>query len=398
MSRRTLYLDCVGGVAGDMLLAALSAAAGSTEIVDALPGRLGFHDVRLEWSEARPGGFAARRLNVRFDAAVHPHHRGMADVQAILEQADLGQAVRERALAVFSKLAEAEARVHGVPVEQMHFHEVGAVDALIDVVGACALLEALDVEELVCSPLPMGHGTVECAHGTLPLPAPAVAAMLIGVPVREAGVQGETVTPTGAALVTTLAHRFGAMPSMIVEAMGVGGGSREFPGLANVVRAFVGSTTAETRPAEGATNVLVECNLDDLDPRVLPTVIERLLAAGALDAYVTPIVMKKGRPGHLITALAAPETMEAAVQVLLRDTTSLGCRITTVAKRTLQRRMEEAVTPWGTVPVKVALLEGQVLRRMPEFDACAELAKRAGVPVRDVLAAAGATEGHDDGA
>jgi len=396
MSRRIVHIDCVGGIAGDMLVSALCAAAGSTEIVDALPGKLGIDDVRLEWSEARPGGFAAHRLTVRFEAAAHPHHRGLADVEAILERADLAGPVRDRALAVFRRMAEAESRVHGVPIDEMHFHEVGAVDALIDVAAACAMLESLGPEEVVCSPLPMGHGTVECAHGTLPLPSPAVAAMLVGVPVREVDVRGETVTPTGAALATTLADRFGSMPSMTVEAMGVGGGSREFEGLANVVRVFVGSAGDSERRAEGTANVLVECNVDDLDPRVLPTVIERLLAAGALDAYVTPIVMKKGRPGHLITALAAPETSEAAVQVLLRDTTSLGCRITPVTKRELERRMEQAVTPWGAVPVKVALLEGQVLRRMPEFDACAELAKRAGVPVRDVLAAAGATEGQDD--
>jgi len=218
--------------------------------------------------------------------------------------------------------------------------------------------------------------------------------MLPGVPVFPAGVEGETVTPTGAALVTTVAHRFGPMPAMTVEAVGVGAGSRDYPGLPNVVRAFVGSV-GESAGLSETDNLVVECNVDDLDPRVLPVVIERLLTSGALDAYVTPIVMKKGRPGHLITVLAPVAAAEEMVDVLMRETTSLGCRTFPVTKHHLQRRMETVKTPWGTVEVKVALARGQVLRRVPEFEACAELARRAGVPVRDVLAAAGGIVGDE---
>jgi uncharacterized protein (TIGR00299 family) protein len=390
MSRRVLYLDCAGGAAGDMLLCALAEAAGCIEAIEALPGRLGFDDVSLRWPEGRPGGFAARRLEVSFDEEAHPRYRNLADVVALIDESGLARSVTGRAKAVFRRLAEAEGQVHGEPPDQVHFHEVGAVDALVDVVGACLALDELGVDEVVCSDLPMGHGTVQCAHGTLPLPAPAVAAMLPGVPVRSAGVEGETVTPTGAALVTTFSDRFASMPAMTVEAVGVGAGSKEYPGLANVVRAFVGSTTEPATVSE-TENVVVECNLDDLDPRVLPVVIDRLLASGALDASVTPIVMKKGRPAHLITALV-PKTAEASVvEVLLRETTSLGCRSHPVTKYHLQRRMETVRTPWGDVPVKVALDGDRVLRRVPEFEACAELARSAGVPVRDVLAAAAGT-------
>jgi uncharacterized protein (DUF111 family) len=215
------------------------------------------------------------------------------------------------------------------------------------------------------------------------------------VPVVPAGVEGETVTPTGAALVTTFAHRFGPMPAMTVEAVGVGAGSREYAGLPNVVRAFIGSTT-EPAEVSQTDNLVVECNVDDLDPRVLPVVIERLLAAGALDAYVIPIVMKKGRPGHLISALAPTTAAEAVIDVLLRETTSLGCRSVPVTKHHLQRRMETVATPWGAVEVKVAVTGGRVLRRVPEFESCAELAQKAGVPVRDVLAAAGGVVGDED--
>jgi uncharacterized protein (TIGR00299 family) protein len=241
----------------------------------------------------------------------------------------------------------------------------------------------------------MGHGVVSCAHGTLPLPAPAVAAMLTGVPVRPAGVEGETVTPTGAALVTTIADRFGAMPAMTVEAVGVGAGSKEFSGLPNVFRVFAGVATQSAGISESE-SVIVECNVDDLDPRVLPVVIERLLSSGAVDAFVTPVVMKKGRPGHLITALVPVAEREGVVDTLLRETTSLGCRTAPVTKFQLERRMETVQTPWGPVPVKVALSGGRVLRRVPEFEECAALARAAGVPVRDVLAAAGGAADEED--
>jgi hypothetical protein len=387
MSRRLLYLDCAGGAAGDMVLCALTEAANCASLIEELPKRLGFSDVTLEWPAARPGGFAARRLRVRFEPAAHPQHRNLAEVTALLDRADISPAATAMAKRVFRRLADAEGEVHGEPADQVHFHEVGAVDAVIDVLGACLALELLKVDEVVCSELPMGQGTVSSAHGTLPLPAPAVAAMLPGVPVRPADVEGETVTPTGAALVTTFADRFGPMPAMTVETVGVGAGSSEFPSLPNVLRAFAGTATAAAEVSESE-HVIVECNLDDLDPRVLPEVISRLLSSGALDAYVTPLVMKKGRPGHLLTALAPAAAMDGVIDVLLRETTSLGCRSHPVTKYHLQRRMETVQTPWGPVPVKVALAGEQVLRRVPEFDACVELAHAAGVPVRDVLAAA----------
>ena len=388
MSRRVLFLDCAGGAAGDMVLCALTEAAGCVHRIEDLPRALGLPDVTVEWPAGRAGGFAPRRLRVGFDPAAHPEHRTLADVEALLGDAELPDAVAMMAKHVFRTLAEAEAEVHGTTVETVHFHEVGAVDAVVDIVGACLALDELAVDEVVCSSLPMGTGTVDCAHGTLPLPAPAVAAMLPGVPVHPAGVEGETVTPTGAALATTFAHRFGAMPAMTVEAVGVGAGSAERPGLPNVLRAFVGEA-AEPAGIGRTDHVVVECNVDDCDPRVLPVVIERLLASGALDASVTPIVMKKGRPAHLISALAPAASLDAVVGVLLHETTSLGCRSYPVTKHHLGRRMETVATPWGEVPVKLALDGDTVLRRVPEFEACAALARDTGVPVRDILAAAG---------
>jgi uncharacterized protein (DUF111 family) len=220
--------------------------------------------------------------------------------------------------------------------------------------------------------------------------------MLPGVPVHPAGVEGETVTPTGAALVTTFAQDFGPMPAMIVESVGVGAGTTERPGLPNVLRAFVGELAGPFEIGE-SDHVVVECNVDDCDPRVLPVVIERLLDSGALDASITPIVMKKGRPGHLLTAVAPTTALDGVVSVLLGETTSLGCRSYPVSKHHLRRRMETVQTPWGPVAVKLAIAGDTVLRRVPEFEACAELARETGVPVRDILAAAGGVvEGSDD--
>jgi uncharacterized protein (TIGR00299 family) protein len=395
MSRRVLFLDCAGGAAGDMLLCALAEACGDVSFVEELPERLGFPDMTLEWPATRPGGFVARRLDVSFDPTAHPRHRNLADVERLLERAGVSSKATDMARRVFRRLAEAEGEVHGQSPEQVHFHEVGAVDAVVDVLGACLALERLEIDEVVCSELPMGRGTVSCEHGELPLPAPAVAAMLPGVPVRPVDVEGETVTPTGAALVTTLSDRFGPMPAMTVEKVGIGAGSREYPGLPNVVRAFVGRATIPAGISE-TDNVIVECNIDDLDPRVLPVVIDRLLESGALDAYVTPLVMKKGRPGHLITVVAPAQAVETVVDVILRETSSLGCRAYPVTKYHLERRMETVATPWGPVPVKVALAGDTVLRRVPEFEACAELARATGVPVRDILAAAGGA--FDEGA
>lgn len=389
MTSRVLYLDCAGGIAGDMLLCALVEAGADTAAIEDISSSLGMDDVSLQWSSGRLGGFAARRLNVVFDTEAHPHHRCLRDMEELIDRSSAPPAAKDQAKKVFLTLARAEAAVHGETLESVHFHEVGCVDALVDILGACVAIDQLAVDSIICSSLPMGSGTIQCAHGTLPLPAPAVAAMLPGVPVRDAGIEGETVTPTGAALVTTLADSFGPMPNLVVESVGIGGGSRDYPGLPNVVRAFVGTTNTAAEATIATEAFLIECNVDDLDPRVLPVVIEKVMAAGAVDAYTTPIVMKKGRPAHLISALAPETAIDPVVATLLRETTSLGCRITAVSKRHLRRQMETVETPWGPVAVKAALDGDTVLRRVPEFEACAELARKTGVPVRDILAAAG---------
>jgi hypothetical protein len=384
---RGLYLDCVGGIAGDMLLAALIDAGGDPSRLDALPARLGFTDVTIQVERGRSGGFAARRVRVAFDPAAHPHHRGPAEVGALIAAAGLDEGVQRRALAVFDALARAEAAVHGVTTDAVHFHELGAVDAMVDVIGTCELLASLQVERVISSALPMGHGFVDCAHGRLPLPVPAVAAMLAGVPVRDAGVEGETVTPTGLAILKGLGAEFGPMPPMLVAAVGTGAGTRESPTQANVVRSFVGELP-EAAGAPTGGQVLVECSLDDLDARLLPELLDRLMQAGALDVHAVPVLTKKGRPGQLVRALTAEETREGVIAAFFAHSTTLGVRTYPVEKHALARRAERVRTPWGEVEVKVALLAGRPLRCRAEYDACLALAREAGVPVRDVVAAA----------
>lgn len=394
MSTRIAYLDCVGGVAGDMLLAALLDAGADEGLLRSLPARLGFDDVKVTWEERRSHGFAARHVTVRFDEAAHPHHRHLGDVRAIIEGAQLEPAVASRALAVFTRLAQAEATVHGSTVDHVHFHEVGAVDAIVDIVGVCELVASLGIERLVCSALPMGRGSIDSAHGRMPLPAPAVLAMLDGVPVHDAGIEGETVTPTGLALVRELCAEggFGPLPTMTITTSGLGCGSKERPGIPNVVRVVLGQAAQQAAlpgAAGGETLVQLECHVDDLDARVLPDVLDKLLAAGALDTFVVPVLMKKGRPGLLVTVLTRTGQRAVLEELLLRQTTTLGVRGFEVTRRVLGRRQETVETPWGPVEVKVALDdEGGALRCTPEYETCRQLSERAGVSILAVLTAA----------
>ena len=399
---RRAWIDCAGGVAGDMLLGACldaqSRSAGRKPSAAArlflrdLVRRLGLPGIRVAAAEVHRGGFRGLHLRIGIDAHAHPHERSLAEVLRIVQRAKLPARVRERAAAVFRRLAEAEAEVHGVPVRRAHLHEVGAVDAIVDVVGVVAALERLGVAHLTCSVLPLGTGTVRCAHGELPLPAPATALLLRGVPIRGVDVEGETVTPTGAALVTALAEGFGPLPAMTLDGLGVGAGTHDRPGLANLTRLFVGTAPNDGPPAGAgaADDVLVEANIDDMAPDLYENALERLFAAGAVDAFVTPIVMKKGRPAHKLSALVEAAKVEAVVRTLFRETTTFGCRLVRVEKRALERVELEVPTPWGVVPVKLALAGTEVLGRKPEYDVCRRLARDAGIPLRAVVEAAAA--------
>lgn len=414
---RVLYVDACGGLSGDMLAGALIDLGWPLAELEGLIASMGLSgEVGVSQTRVDHLGLMARRLVVSERQAPptprhhhdhrhghthdhgkehgheHPHehahghdhdhrhpaghaHRGLPEVAAIL--ARLPEAVGGPALRVFERLAAAEAKVHGVTPQEVHFHEVGALDAIVDIVACCAGLRSLGVERVVCSPLPLGRGFVDCAHGRIPLPAPAVVELLAGIPVTAWPEPGETVTPTGAALVSTLAESFGAMPAMRLVAQGLGGGSRPSRGLPNVVRLFLGEE--DQTPASASDQVVeIVCHLDDMSPEDWPLVSERLMAAGALDVAAAPLLMKKGRPGLMALVMARPDQAEALAALVLEQTTSLGVRLRRCERRVLPREQITVESPWGPVRVKRARAGGD-WRVHPEAEDVGRVCRETGL-------------------
>ena len=310
----------------------------------------------------------------------------MTEIRQIIGSAGISDTAKHTAIAIFEALGEAEARIHATSIEKVHFHEVGAVDAMVDIVCAAVGVEALGVDEIICSPLNVGGGTVKCAHGIFPVPAPATVELLKDAPVYSSGVQAELVTPTGAAIVKTLARRFAAFPEMKIEKSGYGAGSRDFPGHPNVVRLTVGEavSTLATKTASETITVL-EANLDDLNPQVFGYVVDRLLEEGALDAFGMPVQMKKNRPGTLLTALCKPEDASKLTKLIFTETTTLGVRRREEVRQTLARRWENVRTPWGDVRIKIASMNGTVTNCAPEYEDCRRIAAEHRVPLKTVM-------------
>ena len=381
---RVAWFDVSAGAAGDMLCGALVDAGVPLEVLQAgadavVPGA-------VRWSCATVARAGLRATHVTPTADDGPARRSWATIRTLLDRADLPARVAERAAAVFVRLAEAEARVHGCAVDNVVFHEVGGLDAIADVVGVCAALDHLGVTRVTAGALALGSGRASTRHGQVPVPVPAVLQMVRGWRVLAGG-DGELTTPTGAALVTALADRCTDLPALTVDATGVGAGGRDVSGRPNVVRVVLGNPTAGHEPA-GTTEVVIETNVDDLDPRVWPAVLQRLLEAGARDAWLTPIVMKKGRPAHILSVLAPVERAAALRRVVFAETSAIGVRETPVRKHALARQWVEVTLPGGVVRAKVALDGGQIVHATPEFDDVAALAARTARPVRDVLEAA----------
>lgn len=376
------YLDCFSGVSGDMILGALVdaglAIADLREDLSRLP--LSGYEVTAE--RVSRGGIVGTQVVVKTEGA--HERRSLLDIIKIIGKADLPAEVTLPARRAFERLAEAEARVHGHSVEEIHFHEVGAVDAIVDIVGAFCGLHRLGIEGVYVSPLPLGGGWVDTAHGKLPVPAPATVELLRGVPSHGGPVEEELVTPTGAAIVTTACREFGAMPPMTIKAIGWGAGSKELP-HPNLLRMFLGEPTA--RPREQLL-ALIETNIDNMNPELFGHVMEQLFAAGALDVFYTPIVMKKSRPATLVSVLAEPPLVDTLSEILFRETTTLGVRVTDVARRCLEREWREVETEYGPVRMKIGRLNDEVVNIAPEYEDCARLAGEKGVPIADVYQAA----------
>jgi len=316
----------------------------------------------------------------------HNHGRGLTEIRQIITKASISATAKHTAFAIFEALGEAEAKIHNTSIERVHFHEVGAVDAIVDIVCAAVGSEALAVDEIVCSPLNVGGGTVQCAHGSFPVPAPATVELLKNAPVYSSGLQKELVTPTGAAIVKTLARRFAAFPEMQIERSGYGAGSRDFPGHPNVVRLTIGesASTLASKTASDTVTVL-GANLDDLNPQVFGYVMDRLFEEGALDAFGIPVQMKKNRPGALLTVLCKPEDANKLTQLIFTETTTLGVRRRNEARQTLARRWENVRTEWGEVRIKIASMNGTVTNYAPEYEDCRRIAAEHRVPLKTVM-------------
>jgi uncharacterized protein (TIGR00299 family) protein len=395
---RIAYFDCPSGAAGDMIMGALVDAGVPFEALQGELAKLRLPGFTLERREVMKGAFRATKVDVhvhdhshtRADAGhshAHPHEehrhpdRNLGAILELIVASGLDAPVKERAGRIFTRLAQAEARVHGTTVDQVHFHDVGAVDAIVDVVGACVGLHLLGVDAVHCSALPVGGGFVTGAHGRMAIPGPGTAELLKGFPVVDTGVRRELMTPTGAAILTTLSVSAGAMPAMTVEAVGYGAGTMDLE-TPNLVRVFLGQATG---PAGRETIVQVETTVDDMQPQLWEAVMERLFDVGALDVYLTPVTMKKSRPGIVLTALCAPDRVTELSRVLFEESPTIGVRWTAYQRERLDRETVTLATAYGPMPFKVSRLAGRVVTVTPEFAEVRCIAKEKGLPAREVL-------------
>ena len=374
------YLDCFSGISGDMLLGAL------------LDAGLPFDDLKQALQALPLQGYSLQILReernhlfgTRFLAQVEEdkhHARAFSDIRAIIRASGLSEWVKEKSIQVFESLAVAEGKIHSRPPEDVHFHEVGAVDSIIDIVGAVIGVESLGITALYSSALPLGSGFVESRHGLIPLPAPATIALLQGIPVYDAGVKGELVTPTGAALLKGLASAFGLMPSMTVDRIGYGVGSSTLADRPNLLRLLVGSQSQELQTD---TVIILESNLDDASPEWLGFLMGRLLEAGALDVTLCPVQMKKNRPGVLLQVVGKPHQKDLLMEMIFRESTTLGVRFAYSQRKTLERISEEVESPWGKMKVKKVVLPEGAHRLLPEYEACRTIAEEKGIPIQDI--------------
>jgi pyridinium-3,5-bisthiocarboxylic acid mononucleotide nickel chelatase len=377
------YFDCFSGISGDMTLGALLDAGCDLARLRSDLQSLQVPGWEISAEKVWKNGMAATYAKVKTED--QKKHRGLAEILEILKNSKLDDQVRDRATAIFSKLGEAEAHVHDVPMEKIHFHEVGAVDAIIDIVGACIGFHQLGIDKFACSPLNVGGGTAKMAHGVLPVPAPATATLLKGKPTYSNGVQRELVTPTGAAIVATLCDHFGAQPPMTVSAIGYGAGTADLEGQPNVVRIMVGQPAEKLVAGFDEEISVIEANLDDMNPQIYGYFLEKALAAGALDVYTTPVQMKKNRPGTLLTVLCKPQDASALTTLIFSETTTFGVRTTTAHRRILPREHVSVSTTFGDVRIKLSRINGRIQHAAPEFDDCRKLAMEKDVPLQQVI-------------
>ncbi|MDD3718276.1 MAG: nickel pincer cofactor biosynthesis protein LarC [Actinomycetota bacterium] len=381
----TLYLDAFAGISGDMVLGALLDLGVPLETYRSVASRLGLGEVEITASRTERKSIGAAKVQVR--AAERGVVRTYAHIKSLIEESPLSHAVKEKSQRIFALIAKAESRIHSRSIDQVHFHELGSADTLVDVVGTAAGLEHLGVEELLCSPLPMGTGMIKTHHGILPIPAPAVVEILKDVPVYSSGIPTELVTPTGAAIAAALAADFCLLPPMRIQAVGYGAGDRELE-IPNLLRAFLGEREGAVRGRARERRLVFAANIDDMNPELYPYVTEKLFEAGAEDVWLYPIQMKKNRPAVTLNVLVPPAREEDIKEVLFAETKTLGMRISEVDKEYLDREIIEVETPFGRLRVKLARQQGKPVNIAPEYEDCRKAAAASGVPLKEVYAAA----------
>jgi len=376
---KTAYFDCFAGASGDMILGALIDAGISIDTLQEALAKLPLKGYRITAKKADKKHIGGTKFDV--EVTEDHHHRHLKDIEEIIGNSTLSESVKKKSIAIFNRLAEAEAHVHRTTKEKIHFHEVGAVDAIIDITGAVFALESLGIERVHASRMHVGTGTLECAHGTLPVPPPATAELLKNVPVYSTGIEAELITPTGAAILTTLSSGFGHLPAMTVERTGYGLGSRDLE-IPNILRVLIGKTDTS---ANTDTVQLIETNIDDMNPELYEHIMEKCFEAGARDVYLTPIIMKKNRPGIVLSVLSTPDRIDKLTNILFRETTTLGVRLSELKKRRLLERASKKIkTPWGEVGIKVRVIEGDETSAAPEYEDCRRIASEKNLPLRKV--------------
>jgi uncharacterized protein (TIGR00299 family) protein len=385
----TVYFDCFSGIAGDMTVGALLDAGAPFDELQRRLATLNLPGYDLRTERVTRSGISGTHFRVLTEPAPERGHgRHLSDIEAMIGGGGLSSVVKENARAIFQRLGDAEAKVHGVPVERIHFHEVGAVDSIVDIVGACIALELLGVTRVTASALPVGRGMVRTEHGLMPIPAPATAALCVGIPTFPADVEGELVTPTGAAILATLAQSFGAPPAMTTAAIGYGAGSKDFPERPNLLRAVLGDDSSGAPGWISEDIFLLESNLDDMTPQLMGDFMSRCFTEGALDVTLCPVQMKKNRPGVTVSVLCDQGRRAALLDLFATHTTTLGVRVLPVRRVSLPRTMEGVETPYGTVKVKIATLPNGGRKIHPEYESARAVAETAQAPVAEVMRAA----------
>ncbi len=375
------YFDCFSGISGDMTLGALVDAGVSLDVLRAELAKLNLPGYDLKAEKVNRSGIAATKVHVVIDQK-DQKSRHLADILSIIEASTLSAAVKEKSSRVFTRLAEAEAKVHGTTPDNIHFHEVGAVDAIVDIVGSVIGLELLGISQIMASAINVGSGMVKTAHGMLPIPAPATAELLTNIPYYQSSTQFELTTPTGAVIISTLGFSFGLMPSMKVERTAYGAGDKEFPGIPNVLRLMIGQPISGY---EEDTSIIIETNIDDMNPQVYDYLIEKLMQQGAHDAYLTPIIMKKGRPAVLLSVLTDRLKSDVVLDTIFRETTGIGVRIHKVGRKKLTREIKTVDTMYGNVRVKISKRGDDILTITPEYEDCRRIAEEKQVPLKQVM-------------